>query len=665
MLRISWQSFRYHIWSKLVYFLGITLAVAELFASIGLTNTMASGIEKSGFNRALISDGVFIFPIFFAVTAGIIFFSLCGYLTQRVQDFRILPLLGARNSRVFQLVSVEYGFGFVLSLVLGIGLGNICYHISMINISKMTGNQITYVPADKFVYKAAVGLSLVLVFIALYMFWFWMRHKGAEILFYGSEQQSCVQSKVKLLIMFIAGVALFIFALVIYRYVPTDWTLIVVYVCWSSGLVLAVYVILYRVIVYVEKRRKGKPSRLLMLSFFSSDFSANVKRSIVLVMILFFSLGALSEQIPRYLPVKPQPRYYNSIMMLTRENQKAGYDILQKYHGRYEVYPMVRITNCIGDQNIGISASVYKKLTGDRLSLRDSQVTICKQYQSASVRGVRIGVETQDPYQRTFFPGRYRSEAQLDKNMNNYRKPNYKYVYEIKNPRANRAIGQWQIDNLQDVELLFVFSNHKFSQMYETCSRKSDEPVYLVRVHFDRKYQNQAQEEVKKFAAQTYYKNPYHRYTAYTEKGADNQIVRYNLSGITIAAVCIIAMILAFLVMLIVFALADKRKYKTRIEFLNTMGMNGKEQKRLLRKQLKVVPYLALLLAVFSALLNHIFYSRFLYMVGEYNADPTGKKWMVCSLALLVVVFIIIEVYGWCYVKHLARKNRKADCNLQ
>ena len=146
-----------------------------------------------------------------------------------------------------------------------------------------------------------------------------------------------------------------------------------------------------------------------MLSFFSSDFSANVKRSIVLVLILFFSFGALSEQIPRYLPVKPQPRYYNSIMMLTKENQKAGYDILQKYHGRYEVYPMVRITNCIGDQNIGISASVYKKLTGDRLCLRDSQVTICKQYQSASVRGARIGVETQDPYQRTFFPGRYRS----------------------------------------------------------------------------------------------------------------------------------------------------------------------------------------------------------------------------------------------------------------
>ena len=231
-----------------MYFLGITFAVAELFTSIGITNNMARGIEVSGFSRALISDGVFIFPIFFAVTAGIIFFSLCGYLTQRVRDYRILPLLGARNSRVFQLVRIEYGFGFVLSLVLGIGLGNICYRVSMIRISKMTGNQITYVPADKFVYKAAVGLSLVLVFIALYMFWFWMRHKGAEFLFYGSEQQSCVQSKVKLLIMSIAGVALFIFALIIYRYVPTDWTLIVVYVCWSSGLVLAVYVILYRII---------------------------------------------------------------------------------------------------------------------------------------------------------------------------------------------------------------------------------------------------------------------------------------------------------------------------------------------------------------------------------------------------------------------------------
>ena len=85
----------------------------------------------------------------------------------------------------------------------------------------------------------------------------------------------------------------------------------------------------------------------------------------------------------------------------------------------------------------------------------------------------------------------------------------------------------------------------------------------------------------------------------------------------------------------------------------------------MLRKQLKVVPYLALLLAVFSALLNHMFYSRFLYMIGEYNADPTGKMWMICSLALLVVVFIIIEVYGWCYVKYFARKNRKADCNLQ
>lgn len=104
----------------------------------------------------------------------------------------------------------------------------------------------------------------------------------------------------------------------------------------------------------------------LKINQLDSKYQSNILIILMLFVIHFFALSYIGTQIVEILPLdKTNSNYPYDIIWMARQNdEKYSEKIAEKYNGTVKHIPMIRATMFYSQEEIGISESTYKELTG-------------------------------------------------------------------------------------------------------------------------------------------------------------------------------------------------------------------------------------------------------------------------------------------------------------
>lgn len=125
--RVILKKFRYNLKNYLLFFLSNTVAVSLIFVFLGLKNNLGKNVTEEGTNYVLNTDFYMAVIMLSGVSALLTVYAVRYYVRLRVKDYSMLTLMGLRKKLFQKIVVAEYGLGWILSVVVGLLLGNLIY----------------------------------------------------------------------------------------------------------------------------------------------------------------------------------------------------------------------------------------------------------------------------------------------------------------------------------------------------------------------------------------------------------------------------------------------------------------------------------------------------------------------------------------------------------
>ena len=125
--RVILKKFRYNLKNYLLFFLSNTVAVSLIFVFLGLKNNLGKNVTEEGTNYVLNTDFYMAVIMLSGVSALLTVYAVRYHVRLRVKDYSMLTLMGLRKKLFQKIVVAEYGLGWILSVVVGLLLGNLIY----------------------------------------------------------------------------------------------------------------------------------------------------------------------------------------------------------------------------------------------------------------------------------------------------------------------------------------------------------------------------------------------------------------------------------------------------------------------------------------------------------------------------------------------------------
>ena len=124
MFHVAWKSFRYNIKSFVVFFLSAVFSVAMIFGFMYLSE-LTKEIKVAGIDsNAGYVLGQTVVVVFVAAIC-IMVYSVKFYIRTRSKDYSMLLILGIKKRQFILFVALEYLFSWILSILIGLVLGNL------------------------------------------------------------------------------------------------------------------------------------------------------------------------------------------------------------------------------------------------------------------------------------------------------------------------------------------------------------------------------------------------------------------------------------------------------------------------------------------------------------------------------------------------------------
>jgi len=201
----------------------------------------------------------------------------------------------------------------------------------------------------------------------------------------------------------------------------------------------------------------------------------------MLFVIHFFALSYIGTQIVEILPLdKTNSNYPYDIIWMARQNdEKYSEKIAEKYNGTVKHIPMIRATMFYSQEEIGISESTYKELTGKAYGLSGKEIV--------------IGIEDQN-YQREekvtdkvlydlfgwLYIGKFNPNKKEFESSNILKDANYQY--RIKEIHTQNVFGKFVPEDAgEGCEDTVIFSDEYFDKQWKKQAA-DDEEVSMLEV---------------------------------------------------------------------------------------------------------------------------------------------------------------------------------------
>ena len=365
----------------------------------------------------------------------------------------------------------------------------------------------------------------------------------------------------------------------------------------------------------------------------------------MLFVIHFFALSYIGTQIVEILPLdKTSSNYPYDIIWMARQNdEKYSEKIAEKYNGTVKHIPMIRATMFYSQEEIGISESTYKELTGKTYGLSGKEIV--------------IGIEDQN-YQREekvtdkvlydlfgwLYIGKFNPNKKEFESSNILKDANYQY--RIKEIHTQNVFGKFVPEDAgEGCEDTVIFSDEYFDKQWEKQAADDEEVSMLEAFSFPKTKEQMAWKEIKCHAdkegitvfqpddSHSPHAICYDKTVFLKEQKASNIFLLFSKLFI------LITLLISGAFIMVVKNLAEMSSYQRRYEFFHSMGMKQKEQKKILSFEICSVANIALGTGICLALLYVMTYLHWYDAMGEKISTTFWSYWLK-----LIGIYIIIQI---------------------
>ena len=373
--KIIYKNFKSNIRKYILFFVSNIIAVAELFIFWGLNDVVVRAVTEPSIMMGIKSDFMIAVGLITVVTILLMVFSMRYYIKLRAKDYGTFIMLGMKKKMSYMLLFAEYIIGCMGSLLIGILLGNLLLYGILYCLNQYNPQIITLQKVDPVVYKNTILLCLGVMLGIFIILLVWMDGRNLSSLMMKEEIKEKRPVSSKWLLLTVLGIVFIILA--IKQYKPGTWGYYFAHIYFLIGGIL---IITFSVAFILEQAKKGPFyfRYALKINQLDSKYQSNILIILMLFVIHFFALSYIGTQIVEILPLdKTSSNYPYDIIWMARQNdEKYSEKIAEKYNGTVKHIPMIRATMFYSQEEIGISESTYKELTGKAYGLSGKEIVI-------------------------------------------------------------------------------------------------------------------------------------------------------------------------------------------------------------------------------------------------------------------------------------------------
>lgn len=489
LYKIIFKNFKSNLKSYILFFISNIIAVAELFAFWGMNSIIKKVVSDEVTAEALRYDFWIAAGLVTFITVFLMVFAMRNYIKLRIKDYSTFILLGMKKRMSYMLVLMEYVFGCLASLILGLVAGNgllygvqkVFYNIypEFIKMSK--------VGID--VYKNTCYLCLGLMAGVFVILMVWLDSRDLSTLMSKADKKEGKPKGIGWIVLAFIGIALV--ALAFYQYVNGhDLAYLYSHIIWLFGGLL---ILAFGGSILLESLRKNKKfyrNNLLRVNQLYTKYQSNILIVLLLFVIHFFALTYLVTEVAALLPLdKYRENYpYDTVWMAQEKDKEYSDELAEKYHGTVTYLPMLRVTTYWGAEHIGISASDYEELTGTELNLKNREIAVGIEDREYKKEKKVCGEEYVNNYTWLYI-GKYIPE------LVDYRQDDEEFLYEVSDLHTQNVLGQYSPDQWK--ENMIVFSDDYFEYSREKILKDKEEPSVLELFEFPMSYREEATNQLK------------------------------------------------------------------------------------------------------------------------------------------------------------------------
>lgn len=630
--RVILKNFRYNLKNYLLFFLSNTVAVSLIFVFLGLKNNLGKNVTDEATNYILNVDFLMAVIMLSGVSALLTVYAVRYYVRLRVKDYSMLTLMGLRKKQFQKIVVAEYGLGWLLSVVVGLLLGNLIYFGFQELLYHISADMIQKSAVGPKSYFYTVFMGLILVFLIVMITLTMMEGKDLDSFAAGKEIREFKLRSWKWIFLPIAGIILF--GAGDYASYKSGKGMIAAQIFWIISAVFILYIGISLVLEFLKTREKFYMKNLLRLNQLYHHFTSNFLIIFMLFLIHFFAVGYVAYGVGGCFPIHADPAMYpyDFIWSARVEDEEFMNDLADKYNGDVKIIPMFKVATRNGLDQFGISQSTYQELTGNQCSLKEDEILA---YREDNVKERSATNEVMWWAYKYIHMGKFRGEYM---NPDAYQDFDYEKLKTVKIICSN-YLG-CVLDGYRDSWV--VMSDSRFERYWEELKEDPEEFSALALFQIPEQNHRQAWEELEAYYAEHGVEEMGAMQSAlYDMKEITDGIAKRNLFQLSSKLLLIGALLFSSIFILKMKAMADEESMSRRYTFLYSMGMRGKKRRKNAQFEISCVAAIPLAAGIIYGI-NYILIN---WKMAVDSGEEVGQEYMmICGGVLLL--YLVIQIIG-------------------
>lgn len=583
--------------------------------------------------------------------------NVIGYMKKRYFDYEMFTLLGIKPKHKNMMITYEYVSILVISVTGGILLGIVESAILKSVLGKVFADSVEKVFYGFTPFGATMTMGFLMFGIGFLTIDFLTKWFGLSgLLGLGRKGGKRIHFKKGGLAI---GVLLVIISVInLATYLGKAWKIMPIMLGAAGMFLVLKYTISYFLLGL--KKEDGKYYRkLLWLDSWYHQFQHHVNITYVnsaflIFIVSFFMIGLLDS-----MPFEEEKHYpYDIVWLANQEDTEFLEMIKETYHADVMSYPCIRVTTPDEAEQTGISETVYKKLTGEDLSLSGEEIYIVHQRERSERDMLGIDFGSSNP---RLYLGKAREDLWLGNTKRAGTELSTRYTSAGMEDRVITGVFKNGIR-----ENMIVFSDEKFNRVRP----ETDGANLLVTISFSEGFAKENAElyeeavtKIKDYAA-LYSQIDF--YSLNKEKNLvfekQEQLIESREEKLMVFSSVSVNIVL--LLICVIFVFAEKMKSdedemiaKNRFCFLS--GMTYANRKKTMRKE---IGFTAIMAALGGLLLSFVF--ALIQIISKHLPDAASIRWYAggigVSMLILAAVFVLMTMIE---VKIIFGKAERANEN--
>lgn len=652
--RIILKNFKSNLKSYFLFFLSEILAVTLIFSFYAMKDTMLTWTRQSITDPYLFLSVKAAVGVMIVVSVFQVAFSMKYYVQVRLRDYSLFLVLGMKKRMLLCSIAAEYLAGWVIAVITGLLCGNGIYLLFKKVVMGFYPKEIGSVPISGNVYGNTLLISGGLMLGVLVVIAVMLEEKGISELLEAGIQKEKRPEKKWWLVLALAGVVLFVLSIVKmdalgFQYLNKDGLYSLVG-CIIGGILLLMFggsTFLNR----LKCQKNWYYKNLLSFNQLYYRYTSNISLVFALFMIQFITIAYMAVNISGYMPVsRSDSDYpYDIVWYASDTDQEYAKELAAKYEGDVRLHPMVRVTLEWNEENIGISETEYRKITGIKENervLSGKEILYVSQETERERMMLQLSKSGKMPVD--IHIGKLTKEMEnmllWDERWDEY----YKKGYSIKKYERKNLFGYFSESELN--ENVYVFSDEYFQKEWERVRSDCSEPSILVLLSIPEKSRKQCSEDLEKYISK--------QESTILEESIGNRIYfaddmresvkMASIMNIMVSLFLILTLYISGIFVIGMKTLSEIPAYRSRYNFLKCMGMTKKVRKQTMSREILGILNLPVWI---SYIFGIVFVIRLTQVRGLSSSEMTVfyQKWGSIVLLYLTVQLGVVWLMR-CYL---------------